>query len=91
MTPAATLVKEANRKVEPGTHELVVLTNQGPQTTKWDPMDEATTAIARQVFDRVMSEGAVAYSAPAVGESEVIRHFDEQAEHVIVTNPLVGG
>lgn len=90
MSPT-TLVQEASRKVKEGGHELAILTGGDMPIVSWDPMDEATTAKAKELFDRAMSAGGVGYSAPAQGEAEVVRSFDPNAEHLIVQNPLVGG
>ena len=84
-----TLVKEASRKVAPGTHELVILGPDGEKSYAWN--DAETTEIAKEAFDRAMGEGYQGYSAPSQGEGEVMRTFDPEAEHLIATQPLVGG
>lgn len=87
-----TLVAEANRKVEAGTHEMAILDKSGEQIITWSPDDDKSLAEAKAVFDqKVRGEGFQAFNVMEGNESEVVRTFDPQAEHVVLSAPLVGG
>jgi hypothetical protein len=74
-------------------HELAILRSDTPDVhVKWDPMNAAEVAEARAIFDRAMTgTGSLAFDVKTGDESEVIKHFDPEAQHIVVSSPLVGG
>lgn len=86
-----TLVSESNRTVADGSHELVILRDKTDERITWDPSDDASLKAAAAAFDAERQQGSVAYAVRAGAESEVLQHFDPEAQHVVVASPLVGG
>jgi hypothetical protein len=76
-----------------GHHAIHVLDANGDTTTVYDPTDVIEYEKAREIFDRAMGPGQVAYAIPAVGDDEVVKTFDQaaKAERVIVAPAVRGG
>jgi hypothetical protein len=87
-----TLVEEANRVEEPGTHVMVKLDETGDTRIIWDPENEVETASAERTFDELKKKGYQAFSVKRNGDKDkVIRTFDPEAEKLILAPALVGG
>lgn len=69
--------------------KLRKLDKHGDSVLEWTPgLDDAK---AKEEFDRLVSEGHLAYRIDKPGKGTSLRDFDPRAEEVVFTRPLVGG
>jgi hypothetical protein len=74
--------------------QLHVLNKSGHTTTKWDtdvtdgPLDPAH---AKAEFDRLVSEGHLAYGTKDKDDHEVVHQFDPTAYEKITVSPRIAG
>jgi hypothetical protein len=87
-----TLVEEAARIEEPGTHVLCRLDSTGDTRIIWDPDKPEEVANARRTFDELKGKGYQAFSVSRKGDKDkVVRQFDPNEEKLILAPALVGG
>lgn len=71
--------------------KLRLLSKNGDDLTEWEAENEASTAVAKKVFDEQLAIGARAFTKTGKGEHELIHSFDPAADEILITRPLVGG
>jgi hypothetical protein len=87
-----TLVEEANRTEEPGTHVMAVLDKSGDTRIIWDPANPEEVASAKRTFDELRGKGYSAFSVKKNGDKDkAVRTFDSAEEKLILAPALVGG
>lgn len=80
------------RPTATGTGEMCILDLTGDTKVIWDSKNVDEVAAAKATFDSLRAKGYLAYTVSKDGsKGEVIREFDEKAEKIILSAPLVGG
>jgi monomeric isocitrate dehydrogenase len=88
----STLVEEASRVEEEGSHVMAVLDKTGDTRIIWDPDVPEEVASAQRTFDELKKKGYSAFSVNRKGDKDkVVRTFDKDAEKLILAPALVGG
>jgi hypothetical protein len=87
-----TLVEEAARTEEDGSHVMAILDKTGDTRIIWDPDKPEEVASAQRTFDELKQKGYQAFSVNRKGDKDkVVRTFDKDAEKLILAPALVGG
>lgn len=74
---------------------LRILDQTGDTKMEWRTEDDASVAAVRAEFDRLVGRQRWYAFARDVGatadEATLVRSFDERAEEIVLTRPLMGG
>lgn len=69
--------------------KLVILDRSGHRTLAWDKAHADEVKAAADEFEKLQATGFAAFNLD--GPGKLIRHFDENAEEIMLVPPLAGG
>lgn len=71
--------------------ELRQLARVGDIKIAWDSENDKEIAVAREIFDKRIREGWIAFREKGEFKGDKIRIFDPDAERIILIPPITGG